>query len=168
MADIRAPYTYSLLQEEGISKDELLDLGFKDGYWINSETALKIAEGLDTYTNDLLINSSGANQRFKSKLRGNLTSYLFEYSGAFRYSASINHMRVLGVEKAGDIALPSRIMDALLLERTLHQIMARSRHMLTALDSKFAASEQTVVFSDQKAPGQFKPRALYKPKNNDI
>lgn len=168
MTDIRAPYAYSILQEKGVSKEKLNELGFKRGYWVSRQLALEAAEELGVDKHDLLINSDElVNQRFKSKLRGSLTSYLFEYSGAFRYSASINHMRIIGVEKVRDIALPTRVMDALLLERTLHQIIARSRYMLTELNSRFAASEQAVVFSDQKAPGLFKPRSPYKQKTND-
>jgi Fe-S cluster biosynthesis and repair protein YggX len=168
MNNVRAPFAYSLLQDAGSTKEELHNLGFRPGYKIDLEQVLKAAEEADINKQDLLINNSKlVNKRFKSKLRGTLASYLFEYSGAFRHSGSKNHMRILGVEKSddsADIALPSRILDAILLERTLHQVIARSRYMLTALDLKFATSEHKLVFNDQIAPGKFKVRAANKDK----
>lgn len=163
MTEIRAPYAYSLLLEAGLTEQELKDVGFHHGYWVDKSVMLRLAEQHGLTEEQLMLNpEDAANQRFKSKLRGNLTSYLFEYDGAFRFSASPDHMRVLGVEKSGDTALPVRVMDALLLERALYQVIARAKHLLVALDSKFVASEHAAVFRDQQQPGKFKPRAPYR------
>lgn len=163
MTEIRAPYAFSRLLDAGLTERELNDVGFNQGYRVDKKAAEEVAETKGLTSDQLLLNpEENSNQRFKSKLRGNLASYLFEYDGAFRYSASPDHMRILGVEKCGDTALPVRVMDALLLERTLYQVIARSKHLLAALDSKFVASEHSVVFRDQQAPGRFKPRAPYR------
>ncbi|MFC6674047.1 hypothetical protein [Marinobacterium aestuariivivens] len=160
MAEIRAPFAYSLLLDKGVNEKELADIGFRTGYWVHKEGVELAGEQLGIPTNQLLINpEKAANQRFKSKLRGNLASYLFEYDGAFRYSSTPDYMRSLGLEKCGDNALPVRVMDALHLEQVLYQVIARAKHLLGALDSKLVTSEHTTVFKDQYAPGRFKLRA---------
>lgn len=163
MTDIRAPYAYTRLLEAGLTEQELKEIGFHHGYWVDKAAVVQTADQHGLAQEQLMLNPEDvANQRFKSKLRGNLTSYLFEYEGAFRFSASPDHMRILGMEKCGDTALPVRVMDALLLERTLYQVIARAKHLLAALDSKFVASEHATVFRDQQDPGKFKPRAPYR------
>jgi hypothetical protein len=166
---IRAPFVYTELREQGLTEEQLANLGFRHGYRVERDVAEEVAEQNGLAADQLLANPEDtANQRFKVKLRGNLASYLFEYDGAFRFSAAPDHMRILGLEKSGDTALPVRITDALLLERKLYQVIARAKHLLAELDSKLAASQHSTVFKDQPEPGRFKPRATYRQSPNGL
>lgn len=60
---------------------------------------------------------------------------------------------MLGIEQEDDIGLPSRAADAMLLEKTLYQVIARAKYMLGKIDSKFVRSEQAIEFREQLAPG---------------
>ncbi len=100
---------------------------------------------------------NAANTRFKAKLRGGLASFLFEYDGCFRHAEGSSHAEMLGIEQEDDIGLPSRAADAMLLEKTLYQVIARAKYMLGKIDSKFVRSEQAIEFREQLAPGIFKP-----------
>ena len=47
--------------------------------------------------------------------------------------------------------------DAMLLEKTLYQVIARAKYMLGKIDGKFVRPEQAIEFREQLAPGIFKP-----------
>lgn len=60
---------------------------------------------------------------------------------------------MLGIEQEDDIGLPSRAADAMLLEKTLYQVIARAKYMLGKIDGKFVRSEQAIEFREQLALG---------------
>ena len=128
------------------------------GCRIEGEDLRKLAAKLGVEVSELApAPENEANTRFKAKLRGGLASFLFEYDGCFRHAEGSSHAEMLGIEQEDDIGLPSRAADAMLLEKTLYQVIARAKYMLGKIDGKFVRSEQAIEFREQLAPGIFKP-----------
>lgn len=159
MGVVRAPYLIAEYKELNASDDRrLTDISSPGtGYKICEEELKALAKELGVDI-DVLIPTpeSIANTRFKAKLRGGLASFLFEYDGCFRNADGSSHAEMLGIEQDEDIGLPSRASDAMLLEKTLYQIIARAKYMLSKIDDKFVRSEQSIEFREQLAPGIFK------------
>lgn len=158
MGGVRVPYLLAELKERGCVDESVLAQVMQLGCWIEEDELRKLAVKLGVGVSELApAPENVANTRFKAKLRGGLASFLFEYDGCFRHAEGSSHAEMLGIEQEGDIGLPSRAADAMLLEKTLYQIIARAKYMLGKIDSKFVRSEQSIVFREQLAPGIFKP-----------
>lgn len=158
MGVVRAPYLLAELKERGGAEESDLAEVMHPGCRISEEDLRALAYKLGIDVSDLAPSPEGAaNARFKAKLRGGLASFLFEYDGCFRHADGSSHAEMLGIEQEGDIGLPSRAADAMLLEKTLYQVIARAKYMLSKIESKFVRSEQAIEFREQLAPGIFKP-----------
>jgi len=157
MGLVRAPYLLVELKERGGDESALAKI-MQPGCMIGEEDLRALASKLGIEMSSLApAPENAANTRFKAKLRGGLASFLFEYDGCFRHAEGSSHAEMLGIEQEDDIGLPSRAADAMLLEKTLYQVIARAKYMLSKIDSKFVRSEQAIEFREQLAPGIFKP-----------
>lgn len=158
MGVVRVPYLLAELKERGCADESALAQVMQPGCRIGEEDLRKLAANLGLEVSELApAPENAANTRFKAKLRGGLASFLFEYDGCFRHAEGSSHAEMLGIEQEDDIGLPSRAADAMLLEKTLYQVIARAKYMLGKIDSKFVRSEQAIEFREQLAPGIFKP-----------
>lgn len=149
MGVVRAPYILAEIKERGCVDKSALAEVMQPGYRIGEEDLRALTAKLGVDVSDLApAPENAANTRFKAKLREGLASFLFEYDGCFRHADSSNHAEMLGIEQEGDIGLPNRADDAMLLEKTLYQVIARAKYILSKLESKFVRSEQTIWLSD--------------------
>lgn len=131
MGVVRVPYLLAELKERGCADESALAQVMQPGCRIGEEDLRKLAANLGLEVSELApAPENAANTRFKAKLRGGLASFLFEYDGCFRHAEGSSHAEMLGIEQEDDIGLPSRAADAMLLEKTLYQVIARAKYML--------------------------------------
>ncbi|EFE0468945.1 hypothetical protein CKK69_004987, partial [Escherichia coli] len=127
MGVVRVPYLLAELKERGCADESALAQVMQPGCRIGEEDLRKLAANLGLEVSELApAPENAANTRFKAKLRGGLASFLFEYDGCFRHAEGSSHAEMLGIEQEDDIGLPSRAADAMLLEKTLYQVIARA------------------------------------------
>lgn len=153
---IRAPYLTYALKKRQVDLSEQ-NICMAEGYWIAQDEIEEIAEKNKIELHELTPNLDVlAHKRLKTKLDGIMSEYLLNFTGPLR-DASSSYAESLTLVQDGEVALPARCADVLIIEEMLSRVQERVKLMQKKIQQRFAQSHHEIVFREQTETGEFKP-----------